>query len=413
MYRQTKIRPKRQNNFRNSGYRNTGSRSRGGHKQDIHPSRFIKAAKPVQEIEVFVPTNKFADFEIHPLLKSNIISRGYELPSAIQDQAIPHGLAGRDIVGIANTGTGKTAAFAIPMLNKIINTHTDKALVVAPTRELAEQIQGECRSYAKGSGINGALLIGGTSMSAQIRDLRFNPSIVIGTPGRLKDHVQRGTLKLSDFTIVVLDEVDRMLDMGFITDIRFLLDQLSAKHQSYFFSATLDSKMAVLVQSFLNDPVTVSVKTGETCDNISQDIVKYSGTSDKMDKLHSSLLREKEQKTLIFDSTQRSVERLSKELQSRGFDVEAIHGGKTQGQRQRALAKFKENHINILVATDVAARGIDVVDITHVINYSQPNTYDDYIHRIGRAGRAGRIGQALTFIDHTSYTDQPAYQRSR
>lgn len=399
MYRQTQIRPKRNNFNRSGSYRGSAPRNRNSHKQEIHPSRFIKAAKPAQEIEAFVPKNKFADFDIHPLLKSNINNCGYDTPSAIQDEAIPHGLAGRDIVGIANTGTGKTAAFGIPLLNKIINTHSDKALIVAPTRELAEQIQEECKKYAKGSGINGALLIGGTSMPAQIRDLRFNPSIVIGTPGRLKDHVQRGTLKLSDFTIVVLDEVDRMLDMGFITDIRFLLGELAQKHQSYFFSATLDSKMAVLVQSFLNEPVTVSVKTGETCDNISQDIVKYSGTSDKMDKLHSSLLREKTQKTLIFDSTQRSVERLSKELQSRGFDAEAIHGGKTQGQRQRALAKFKQNQINILVATDVAARGIDVIDITHVINYSQPNTYDDYIHRIGRAGRAGRTGMALTFVN--------------
>jgi superfamily II DNA/RNA helicase len=189
-----------------------------------------------------------------------------------------------------------------------------------------------------------------------------------------------------------------MVDMGFITDIRFLLSKLNPEHQSYFFSATLDSKLTGLVESFLKDPVTISIKTGDTSNNVNQDVIRYLSPSDKIDKLHDVLIRGDKNKTLIFDGTQRSVERLSKELLGRGFKVDAIHGGKSQGQRQRALLRFRRNEIDVLVATDVAARGIDVVDITHVINYTAPNTYDDYIHRVGRAGRAGRSGHAFTFV---------------
>ncbi|HSX27514.1 MAG TPA: DEAD/DEAH box helicase [Patescibacteria group bacterium] len=368
--------------------------------QTIDPSRFIKPAQtPVDEV-LFVPQNRFQDFAINDLLKTNIITKGYVQPSPIQDQAIPLGLAGKDIVGIANTGTGKTAAFAIPILNQLINDKLSKVLIIAPARELAQQIEVECRSFAQGSGLKGAVVIGGTSMSAQIRDLRANPSVVIGTPGRLKDHIERGTLNLSNFNIVVLDEVDRMVDMGFINDIRLILGRVNSQRQSYFFSATLDPKLKGLVEAFLNDPVTISVKTGETSDNVHQDVLRYTTTHDKIDKLQDTLIHTDTQKALIFDATQRGVERLNKELQARGFKVDAIHGGKSQGQRQRALARFRQNEINILVATDVAARGIDIVDITHVINYNVPKTYDDYIHRIGRAGRAGRAGKALTFVSN-------------
>lgn len=375
----------------------SNNRRRPNMKQDIHPSRFIKPAKPVQAEEAYASTHTFADFPLEQLLQTNIIAKNYINPSPIQDQAIPVGLAGKDIIGIANTGTGKTAAFALPVLNKLMQTPHARALIIAPTRELAQQIDEECRSYAKGSGLQGAVLIGGSSMGLQLRDLRSNPAIVIGTPGRIKDHVQRGTLDLSKFSMVVLDEVDRMVDMGFIADIRFLLGELATPRQSFFFSATLDSKLNQLVDSFLTDPITISVKTGETSDNVEQNILRYNGSSEKIDKLHDTLVNEAS-KALIFDETQRNVERLSQELHARGFKVDAIHGGKSQGQRQRALARFKNNEINILVATDVAARGIDVADITHVINYTTPQSYDDYIHRIGRAGRAGRTGYALTFI---------------
>lgn len=305
-------------------------------------------------------------------------------------------LLGKDIIGVANTGTGKTAAFAVPILNKLILDKSAKALVIAPTRELAEQIQDECRAIARGSGLTGALLIGGSSMSAQLRDLRTNPRIVIGTPGRIKDHMERGTLRLNSFNNVVLDEVDRMLDMGFIHDVRHILGQLKSERQSFFFSATLEGNVKNLIQSFAIDPVVVSVKTGDTADNVHQDVIKYVSPFDKMDKLHDVLL--KAEKVIVFDETQRKVEKLSQELITRGFAADAIHGGKSQSQRQRALKRFKANEVNVLVATDVAARGIDVVDITHVVNFSLPGSYEDYVHRIGRTGRAGKTGQALTFV---------------
>jgi superfamily II DNA/RNA helicase len=375
--------------------RNGGGR-KGPKKDYIDPNRFVKVATPSTEV-VFTPVNSFADFDVNPLLKENIINKGYVTPSAIQDKAIPHGLAGRDVIGIADTGTGKTAAFGIPILQKVM-LQGGKVLIVAPTRELAQQIDDEFRSIAKGSNLKGAVLIGGTGMGTQLRDLRYNPQIIIGTPGRIKDHLERGTLKLHDCNFVVLDEVDRMLDMGFIGDVTEILSKLAVERQSFFFSATLNPRVQKLIETFSKDPITISVKTGETGENIHQDIVRVNGDREKIDKLHDLLIGGTIKKAIIFDDTQRSVERLSNELVSRGFSADAIHGGKTQGQRQRSLDKFKSGGLDILVATDVAARGIDVKDISHVINYSTPQTYADYVHRIGRAGRAGKVGYALTFV---------------
>lgn len=380
----------------NGGGRRSGKGKRQA--QYIDPSRFIKAAKPVVKAEAYEPQHKFADFPVIDLIKDNIAKKGFETPTPIQDQTIPHGIAGDDIIGIANTGTGKTAAFAIPVLHKLL-TSNSRALIVAPTRELAQQIEDECRMLGKGSGIFGALLIGGSSMGIQLKDLRRDPQIVIGTPGRIKDHLERGTLDLSKFDHVVLDEVDRMLDMGFVNDVRDILSHLHQDRQSFFFSATMDDRVSGLIRTFSKDPVTVTVKSGETSDNVAQDVVRFSDKADKMSKLHDLLIGGEVSKAIVFDETQRSVERLSKELVGRGFAADAIHGGKTQGQRQRALNRFKKNDVTILVATDVAARGIDVADITHVINYTQPQSYEDYVHRIGRAGRAGRTGYALTFVE--------------
>lgn len=379
------------------GSRRPSANRRGPKKDYIHPSRFVQAARPVER-EEYVAVNQFEDFAVTELIKSNIRAKGYVTPSPIQDQTIPLVLDGRNVIGVANTGTGKTAAFAIPLLHKLMVNKGSRMLVVAPTRELAQQIEDECRQVAKGSGLFGALIIGGSSMGAQLRDLRDNPEIVIGTPGRIKDHVERGTLKLGQFDTVVLDEVDRMLDMGFINDVTLILSKLKEERQSLFFSATLDPKVRDLIAKFADDPVTVWVKQGETSENVEQDIVAYENTGQKIGRLHDILLSEDVEKVIVFDDTQRSVERLSNELIERGFKADAIHGGKSQGQRQRALNRFKKSEITILVATDVAARGIDVVDITHVINYSTPQSYEDYVHRIGRAGRAGRTGMALTFV---------------
>ncbi len=372
----------------------SGPKRRGEY---IDPTRFVRRATGVTE-DVYVAKHTFADFNVHQLLKTNIIHKGYEVPTPVQDQTIPLGLEGRDVIGIANTGTGKTAAFAIPILNKLINNPHSKALIIAPTRELAQQIEQECRWMAKGSGLFGALLIGGTSMGRQLADLKSRPRIVIGTPGRIQDHLERRTLNLSTFDTVVLDEVDRMLDMGFVDSVTKILSNLIAKRQSFFFSATLDHKINNLIQNFTSDPVTVSIKTGETTDMVNQDIVRCLSPLDKMDKLHDLLLKGEVEKAIVFDETQRGVEKLSNELISRGFKADSIHGGKNQSQRQRALKRFKDSEVSVLVATDVAARGIDIVDITHVINFSQPQTYQDYIHRVGRAGRAGRVGHALTFV---------------
>ncbi len=380
-------------------YRTAPRQNKRRQGQYIDPIKFVKAARPV-EAEQYIATHQFDDFDIHDLLKTNLAAKGYQTPSPIQDQTIPVALCGSDVIGIANTGTGKTAAFALPVLHQLMCDSKAKALIIAPTRELAQQIEAEMKSIAKGSGLFGVLLIGGTNIGPQLRDLRLKPRVVIGTPGRIKDHMERGTLRLDTFKFVVLDEVDRMLDMGFLPDVTTIMQQLPGQRQSLFFSATMDNKVQMLIENFSNEPVAIEHKTSATSDNVHQDIVRITTSHEKIDKLHDILIREEVEKIIIFDETQRSVERLSNELIARGFKADAIHGGKNQSQRQRALNRFKKSEVTILVATDVAARGIDVKDITHVINYTIPQTYDDYTHRIGRAGRAGRIGYALTFVSH-------------
>jgi ATP-dependent RNA helicase RhlE len=374
------------------------SKGRQPKKAYIHPSKFVQRAKPRDE-EQYVAVHAFSDFNLHPVVQNNLKSMGYAQPSAIQDQAIPAGLLGKDVVGIANTGTGKTAAFAVPVLNRLLTDQRSKAIILAPTRELAQQIEEQCRKIAKGSGLNGALLIGGVAMGPQLQDLKRNPRIIIGTPGRIKDHLERRSLSLDDCNIIVLDEVDRMLDMGFVNDIRDILGRTNSNKQSLYFSATMDARVSAIIEGFSRDPVQITVKSGETSDNVEQDVITFNTTSEKIDKLHDLLIQGTTAKALVFDDTHRSVERLSKELEARGFSADSIHGGKSQAQRQRVLKRFKDSQINVLVATDVAARGLDVSDITHVVNYSLPQSYDDYVHRIGRAGRAGRIGYALTFVE--------------
>lgn len=378
--------------------RYSGSRGRSRTNSFVDVNRYIKPAKQAAQVEQYVPTHKFSDFDVAPVIHQNLTAKGFDTPSPIQDQAIPLGLSGQDVIGIANTGTGKTAAFGVPVLHKLIQDRMAKALIIAPTRELAQQIEVEFRSLAKGSGLSGAVLIGGTSMGNQIRDLKHDPRIVIGTPGRIEDHINRRTLDLSKFNIVVLDEVDRMLDMGFIGPMRNILSLMARPRQSFFFSATLDRNVAGLIQDFSTDAVRVSVKTEDTSSLVNQDVVRYASKEDKIQKLQDLLSEEVMVKAIVFDNTQRAVERLSRDLADKGFRADSIHGGKSQGQRQRALSRFKSNNIDILVATDVAARGIDVPDISHVVNFSVPDSHDDYIHRVGRAGRAGRTGFAYTFV---------------
>ncbi len=382
----------------NRGAPNRGSSKRGGRaKQYIHPSKFVSQAKVVEKV-AYVPQHGFGDFGLHASIVANIRTKGFTAPTAIQDATIPAAMEGKDVVGLANTGTGKTAAFALPLIHDLM-THMDRrALILAPTRELAMQIHEECMSFAKGCGLRQALLIGGASMHIQKRDLRRNPRIIVGTPGRVKDHVSQGTFLPQFCDFVVLDEVDRMLDMGFVDAVRGILSRTKAERRSLFFSATMDKRVAALIETFAKSPVTVSTIEGNTADGVDQNVVYYSGLANKLELLHDVLIRPECSKTIIFDDTKRDVERLGRELHARGFRVDHIHGDKSQAQRARAIKRFKDNEIQVLVATDVAARGIDVADISHVVNYSAPNSYEDYVHRIGRTARAGKTGYALTFL---------------
>lgn len=369
---------------------------RSQHKFDL--SLLVKRTEGYTDPAEYQPEHSFGDFAISEKLKENIALRGYKTVTPIQDQAIPHLLLGRDVVGTSNTGTGKTAAFLIPLLNKINSDRSQRVLIVTPTRELAAQIQEECLAFSRNMNIFSQLCIGGVSLMGQIRGLRRNPHLVIGTPGRLRDLNNQRYLNFSDYSSIVLDEVDRMLDMGFIHDVEFIVSHLPKVRQSLFFSATISYEIGNIMQTFCNNPVMISIKPQATALNVDQDIVKVNGQG-KLDLLHDLLIQEGFDKVLVFGRTKRGIERLARQLSERGFAIAALHGNKSQNQRQRALAEFKQNKVNILLATDIAARGLDIENVTHVINYDLPETYDDYVHRIGRTGRANKKGIALSFVD--------------
>ncbi len=348
--------------------------------------------------QTYVLEHVFNDFDFSDQLKNNIKSKGYEKPTPIQDQIIPFILEGKDVIGLARTGSGKTAAFLLPLINKVIKNKNEKVLIITPTRELAFQIETEFRDFAKNLPIFSVVCIGGVSIKRQISSLRRRPNFVIGTPGRLKDLVNRGVLQFSGFGSIVLDEADRMLDMGFIPDVKFIISHLPQVRQSLFFSATLPDKMKGVANDFLKNPVTVSIESGKACINVEQNIVKVNGRP-KIDLLHDLLIQKGFDKVLVFGRTKWGIEKLAKALRERGFWVASIHGNKSQNQRQQALNKFKRNEIKVLVATDVASRGLDIQNVTHVINYDLPESYEDYIHRIGRTGRMDKKGVALSFVD--------------
>jgi superfamily II DNA/RNA helicase len=383
----------------NRGPRPGGFRRGGNTGQYIDPSKFINKSIITEEVEVFTPEHTFQDFVIVPELKQAITVKGYSLPTPIQDRAIPYVLKGVDVVGIANTGTGKTAAFLIPLINKVLLDRTTQIMVVVPTRELAIQIEQELKDLAKGMKIFSVCCVGGASIGFQISELRYNNNFIIGTPGRLKDLIDRRKIVLGKFGTIVLDEADRMLDMGFIADMRFLMAGMRPDRQTLFFSATLSKEIEALIGQFLKEPVRISVKTRDTSKNVEQDIVRIGRDKDKLEVLHELLGAEDFNKVLIFGRTKHGVERLSKVLTQRGFKADSIHGDKSHSQRQRALQLFKGDNLQILVATDVAARGLDISDVSHVINYDIPATYEDYVHRIGRTGRGNKRGKALTFIE--------------
>lgn len=381
--------------FRGNSFRGQSRRPKSTLGRD--PNIFIKKATEVTLEEAPMQTS-FADFDLAIQVKDNITKKGFTTPTPIQNQAIPAILEGRDLIGLADTGTGKTGAFLIPIINKIFRDRSQTALIIAPTRELAVQINDELRSFAWDMKIYTALVIGGANIQRQVFDIRRNPHIVIGTPGRIKDLIQKRVLHLEDFSTFVLDEVDLMVDIGFIQDIKYFISLLPKVRQSLFFSATISPKVREILNAFVIDPVTVSVKKQGTSENIDQDIVKVIRDK-KVDQLHDLLIQDGFDKVLIFGRTKHGIEKLNKELEYRGFKVGSIHGNKSQGQRQRVLQSFKRDEIQVLLATDVASRGLDIPNVSHVINFELPETYDDYIHRIGRTGRAGKTGIALTFVD--------------
>lgn len=368
---------------------------RGEH---IDIAKFINKSSEHSAVAPVNIVNSFADFGFCNLLNKNLEIRNYNTPTAIQDQSIGHIMIGRDIIGLANTGTGKTAAFLLPFINKCYHERNQKFLIIAPTRELALQIDEEFKKFAASMNIYSAVCVGGMPIYKQISDLRRRPSFVIGTPGRLKDLKERRAIDFSMFQNIVLDEIDRMLDMGFVEEIKRVLADMPKARQSLFFSATMPPKIRDLAELFLTNPITIRVTTGETAENVDQDVVRVDKQG-KFDKLKDLLITDELKKVLIFSETKRDVEKLTENLTRDGFKADSIHGNKRQTQRQRALLRFKDNQVQILVATDVAARGLDIKNVTHVINYTVPQTYNDYIHRIGRTGRGDKKGFALTFVE--------------
>lgn len=349
--------------------------------------------------EVYVPKHKFTEFGLDKKLSYAITSSGLITPTPIQDQVIPEILNGNDVIGLAQTGTGKTAAFLIPLIQKTIKEYSRQTLILAPTRELAIQIDEELKKICAGAGFKlfSTVCVGGTNIRPQIQGLRRKNHFIIGTPGRVLDLIDRGYLKPQHIRTVVLDEADRMLDMGFIHDMRKILEDIPSDHETLFFSATMSKEIEKLVQDFLRNPVTVSVRKKDVTDSILQDVVKC-GDHNKFQTLVDLLKQDECKRVLIFGAMKHSVEKLSKELNAAGVRADSIHGNKSHPQRQQSLKKFKSGNAQVLVATDVAARGIHVDSVTHVINYDLPNTFEDYVHRIGRTGRGTQKGKALTFI---------------
>jgi|TARA_B110000967_G_C18851079_1_gene544655 ATP-dependent RNA helicase RhlE len=376
----------------------SGRQKQGPSKLD--PEKLVHKAVEL-EIKDFRADRLFDEMPLSPRLKICLKEKGYERPSEIQDRTIEILLEDKDLLGIAKTGTGKTGAFLIPIIERLINVKRNSfALIVVPTRELAIQVEDEFRSMTKGLGMSSAVFIGGTNIRKDISQLRRDQQVIIGTPGRLLDLVDRRILDMKKFNTLVLDEFDRMLDMGFVHDVKRIIAEMKNRNHTMLFSATLDKKQQSLIDNILTDPAIVKVSTGAmTSDHINQEVIRLSPDVNKLNYLIDMLQGEEFEKVLIFDEAKHRVNRLCDKLKKAKFKADCIHGNKTQNARQNALEKFKKGNIQILVATDVAARGIDVSDVTHVINYVIPMTFDSYIHRIGRTGRAGKLGKAFTFVD--------------
>jgi len=339
-----------------------------------------------------------------PLLKA-LETEGYTTPTPIQSQAIPHVLAGRDVQGIAQTGTGKTAAFALPILHRLMADRRPplrrgcRVLVLSPTRELASQIAESFRAYGRLTGLRTTLMFGGVPKARQAKAVANGIDILVATPGRLLDHMQDGAVTVAGVEILVLDEADHMLDLGFIVPIRRIVSGISAKRQTLFFSATMPKEIAQLAGSMLRDPVHVAVTPVATTAERVEQKVMFVEAARKRQVLAEILRDTRMERTLVFTRTKHGADKVTHHLEAVGQPAAAIHGNKSQPQRERALAAFKEGRVRVLVATDIAARGIDVDGVTHVVNFDLPNVPEAYVHRIGRTARAGHAGVAISFCD--------------
>jgi ATP-dependent RNA helicase RhlE len=348
----------------------------------------------------------FADLGLAESILRALREEGYSTPTPIQAQSIPVLLQGRDLLGIAQTGTGKTAAFALPILHLMAQTRRPlapkqaRALVLAPTRELAAQIGDSFKAYGRGQGVSVAVVVGGVSMGPQIKALARGVDVLVATPGRLIDHLDNGHARLEGAQFVVLDEADHMLDLGFIAPIRKIMAKLPKKRHSLFFSATMPREIATLASEFLHDPAQVSVTpVATTAERVSQQAIMVDAGA--KGAILTELLRDEEWKrTIVFTRTKRGADRVSKALAQAGVPAAAIHGNKSQNQRQAALDGFKGGRTRVLVATDIAARGIDVSNVTHVVNFELPDVAESYVHRIGRTARAGAEGVAVSLVDN-------------
>ena len=339
-----------------------------------------------------------------PILKA-LVHEDYTIPTPIQAQAIPHVMAGRDVLGIAQTGTGKTAAFALPILHRLLANPRQpprrgcRVLVLSPTRELASQIAESFRTYGRQTGLRTALMYGGVPKLRQVKAVGAGIDIVVATPGRLLDHMQDGAIQLNGVEVLVLDEADHMLDLGFIVPIRKIVQSIPPARQTLFFSATMPKEIASLAGQMLRDPVQVSVTpVATTVERVEQRVI-FVETARKRAMLANMLRNSKMSRVLVFTRTKHGADRVTQHLEAVGQTAAAIHGDKSQPQRERALAAFKSGRISVLVATDVAARGIDVEGVTHVVNFDLPNVPEAYVHRIGRTARAGQGGMAISFCD--------------
>ena len=354
-----------------------------------------------QEIAI---TTSFEGLGLAAELVRAVADQGYTEPTPIQLQAIPVVLAGRDLLAAAQTGTGKTAGFVLPMLQRLGATagthHPIRALILVPTRELAAQVQESVRTYGAHQHLRSTVIFGGVGINPQIAELRRGVDIVVATPGRLLDHVQQKTMDLRQVEILVLDEADRMLDMGFIPDIRRILALLPAKRQNLLFSATFPDEIRKLAAGFMHDPATVEVARRNTPAELVAQVAHPVDAARKRELLSHLVKSNDWRRVLVFTRTKHGANRLAEQLERDGIEADAIHGNKSQNARTRALKRFKDNELRVLVATDIAARGLDIEFLPHVVNYDLPHVAEDYVHRIGRTGRAGSTGEAVSLVGH-------------